>query len=108
MGVASLVAAAASAQGRPDSTGTWTAHVAAPADRTTKPFSRLFGADKLFSAARPLLGAIAQGTTPKARVVCGTTVIMAAPVDPAMVKQPDDTRNYTMRRVPPPACSSRH
>ena len=31
MGVASLVAAAASAQGRPDSTGTWTAHVAAPA-----------------------------------------------------------------------------
>jgi hypothetical protein len=49
----------------------------------------------------------AGGQTPRSKTVCGTVILVPDRVDPEMVKRPKDDVTYTIRRVPPPACSSR-
>jgi hypothetical protein len=73
------------------------------------PFSKLFRGDLKPSSPAPLIASQppARGDKQKSKTVCGTLILVPEPVDPRMVKRPKGDVTYTMRLVPPPACSSK-
>jgi hypothetical protein len=80
-----------------------------PNSGPSKPFSTLFRQDTKPSPAAPLFGPqpSARADRQTSKTVCGMLILVPDPVDPKMVKHPKDDVTYTMRLVPPPACSSK-
>ncbi len=80
-----------------------------PTAGPSAPYTKLFRGDLKPSpsarirAPQPSAGA----ETPRLKTVCGMLILVPDRVDPEMVKRPKDDVTYTMRRVSPPACSSR-
>jgi hypothetical protein len=75
----------------------------------SRPFSRLFGGEVKPSPAAPLFTPkpLAPAEGQRRKTVCGMPILVPEPVDPEMVRHPKDGVTYTMRFVPPPACSSK-
>ncbi len=72
------------------------------------PFQTLFGAaHQAHSTARLFVPRVREPQqTPDRKDVCGMIVIVPKATDPGMVKPiPADGVTYTIRRIPPPACS---
>jgi hypothetical protein len=86
-----------------------TATAQTPSPGPSQPSSKLFRVDSKQSPAAPLFGPQppASSEKPKSKLVCGMLILVPDRIDPKMVKHPTHDVAYTMRLVPPPACSSK-
>lgn len=72
-------------------------------------FSHLFAAVAQGDS-QPARPAAPRRAKPRAKIVCGMTLLFVGPEgDPTMTKPaPKDHVTYTIRRYPPPACGDEH
>lgn len=80
-----------------------------PIAGSSAPYSKLFRGDTKPPPSVRVIGPepSAGAETARLKTVCGMLILVPDRVDPKMVKRPKDDVTYTMRRVSPPACSSR-